>query len=277
LGIVIVISTVLDGCITYYRADAFSGLNPPNLRGRSTARVEYSHYSARAYFDGDDEFPHSSKETMSASEYTRDELMIEYTRDIGHNTRIVAMLPVSRVDQDGYHAGDWRVEHAWIGTLHMRSDRKISLLLALGLPFAGGVEGLRSPTSDQGNDTRVALMAIAASGFQPDRSSYYARLGGVIHLGGGLNDESVYELQGESHVAPAIGPIHAGLRIDAKFTLITDNSESTPLSRDAVAVGPLIRMEISESVGFSMQYRKEVFGYFSSAGTSIRAGLDAGF
>ena len=274
---VIAFSVMLDGCITYYRADAFSGINPAGMSTRSTVRASYSRYTASAYFDGEDEFPHTSRESATESSYHRDEFVAEYTRDIGHHTRFVASLPASRVTQQGQTEGDWRVEHVWIGTMHMRADRRVSLLLALGVPLAGGVEGLRSPTSDQGNDTRLAAMTVVANGFEPDHWSYYLRLGAVAHLGSSSNNERVYEFQGETHVAPAIGPVHAGLRLDAKFTLVSDDSESTPLSRDAVAVGPTIHMELAKSLAFSMQYRKEVFGYFASAGSSVRVGFDAGF
>ncbi len=267
----------LTGCITYYRTDAFSGINPPTLKDRNTIKASFSRYNAKSYFDGRDDFPHSSTESAQESQFTRDEVMIEYTRDIGHSTRLVVLLPASRVEQDGRVDGNWRVEHLWIGTLHMRADRKGALLLGLGLPLAGGVGGLRSATSDEAGDARLAAMTVFANGFEDSRAAYHARVGAIAHLGNGDYDGSIYELQGEAHFAPALGAVHLGLRLDAKFTLISDDSDSTPLSRDAVAIGPLIHWTLSDRIGMSVQYRQEVFGYFASSGSGIRLNLESGF
>jgi hypothetical protein len=189
----------------------------------------------------------------------------------------MVMLPASRVEQDGQVDGNWRVEHLWIGTLHMRADRKGALLLGLGLPLAGGVDGLRSATSDEADDARLAAMTVFANGFEDSRVAYYARMGAVAHLGNGDYEGSIYELQGEAHFAPALGAVHLGLRLDAKFTLISDNSDATPLSRDAIAIGPLIHCTFSDRFSMSMQYREEVFGYFASSGSGIRLGFDTNF
>lgn len=244
------------------------------LKGRNTLHGAYARYDSNAYFDGKDEFPHSSTNSSESSSYTRDELTLTYSRDIGHNTRVVAMLPASKVRQRGIVAGEWRVEHLWVGTLHMRTDRQGSLLLALGLPLAGGIDSLSSANADEDNDARVAAMTIFTNGFVENHWAHYARIGAIAHLGTGDYDQSVYELQGEAHLAPALGLIHLGLRIDAKFTLVSDDSESTPLSHDAVAIGPILHCPLSDRIAVSMLYREEIFGYYASAGSAFRLSLD---
>jgi hypothetical protein len=269
------LSAILNpGCITYYRPDTFSGLNPAQMRSRHTLSTSYSHYTSSAYFDARDRFPHSSRTETPDHKFTRDDVILQYTPSIASHARLAAWLPITHLRQASAVDGVWRVDHLWLGILASTRTDQLTFISALGIPLSSEVDSLVSTTADEESDVRFMLGGILANRPSPRHWAYYGRIAGVVHFESNPNVNGLYELQGEGHLAAPIGPVHLGIRLDTKFTLIDDKSDQSPLSHDTFAVGPIVSLPISNPWGLSVYYRSEIFGANATAGSSFRITLD---
>src|SRR3972149_7249420 len=63
------------GCITYYRPDPLSGIDPPRTNRGTSVGVAFNRYAATAYFDGRGSSPHPKTTERADRKYTRSDII----------------------------------------------------------------------------------------------------------------------------------------------------------------------------------------------------------
>lgn len=279
-----------SGCITYYRADPLAGINLARTGQKVQLETMVSRYRATAYFDGSDRTPHTNTTKVPALEFRRDDFIFRVIAPVGRS-RVFLVVPVSHVQQrspDVYHGepSAWGVEHVWAGLIFQPfTDTRSSILLTAGIPADGAFGNLIGTTGDFNNTPRLSLQYTFMSREVFASPALYLRLGAGLHLGGRTTNgpfvysqyeggNPVFDLPGECHVtAPIVSGLAAGGFVDARFVIMDHGNGTGVRSRDAVAVGPIARLALGEGFYLTGNYRHEVIGFLTSAGSSWNVGL----
>ncbi len=280
--VIIVSSTVLfTGCISYYRPDPFAGIDFVRNERRATFDIALSRYQADGYFDGEGTTPHTSRSAAPESKFIRSDVVIRSKVHLRDWLGLVVVLPISHIFQRGYkyhdESKDWRVERVWLGTglTPGRKYRNLSVLFGLGIPLKGDLQSLRSIAPDHDASTRWTLQAIFSNGLPSGHFGFYVRLG----LGEYLNVKNdqlhgISEYPGElQFLLPFEKRFSLGLYADARFTLLGYKGRNGTQSRDVIGVGPVLLWQLYEEWRLTANYRKEIIGFKTSAGSSWRIGL----
>jgi len=276
---------LFPGCISYYRPDPFAGIDFVRKEHRAAFDVSLSRYRANDYFDGEGTTPHTSRSEAPESKFIRSDLVFRSRVHLRDWLGFVAVLPVSHIFQRGYlssaESSDWRVERVWLGAdlTPGRKYRNLSILFGLGVPLEGDLESLRSMAPDHNASTRWTLQAIFSNGLPSAYLGYYLRVG----LGEYMNVKNrllngISEYPAELRLLlPVEKQLSLGLYADARFTLLRYNRKNGSESRDVIGVGPVLSWQLYEEWRLTANYRKEIIGFKTSAGSSWCIGLSYDF
>jgi hypothetical protein len=84
----------------------------------------------------------------------------------------------------------------------------------------------------------------------------------------------IFEFPGEFRATvPLLKRTAIGPFVDARFVVMDHGGDTGIRSRDAVAVGPFARLRLIGSLEVMANYRHEIIGFLSSAGSSWNLGL----
>ena len=272
------------GCITYYRPDPLSGIDPPRTNRGTSVGVAFNRYAATAYFDGRGSSPHTKTTERPDRKYTRSDIIFSTFARIKGFTDVCVVLPISgvsqRMDPYGIAPDNWGIEHVWLGASLLRSSRRrANLLLVVGFPVNGKLSTLASAAESHNSSMRLMLEPLFSNGTPSGGFGYYLRLGAAIHVNPDIKGvSSIHELPCEFRVLVPLGmTCHIGFRADALFTLITYTGGRGTQSQDVVGIGPFASMALGTGWHIDAGYRSEVIGYISTAGSSWNVNMSYDF